>query len=230
MITNEEILDEYGYVTVPKNTLLFRGTNDLRSRGDYKFFATTTMYAKSFGSIVQVWKVKKQFIVPFLIKHLTHQSKGKSAIPDLYNRIFPSDANPTYRELDIKMNTKREIFIQALRDRGCVGWFSTFEDNVPCEICAFGAEMYCELIDSCDITELKLYESLKKMRIQPSQAFFQATDLCLNEYYKTHYTKKEPYHIFRSKMRNWVLDYVRNGGEEKDGKHTYYNLRLKLKV
>jgi hypothetical protein len=226
----KSVIDEFGYVIIPKGTLLYRGVNSNTVR-DYMFFTTKFFCAKSFGSYVQVWKVKTSIKLPFLLLHLDHLAKGLSAIPQIYNSLFPEDANPNYKELDIKMNTKREVFIEAFRDKlQLKGWFSTIEDNAYAEACIINAENYLEQIDFVHNQDNYYSDSLRKIKLYPSDQFIIKTKKILSTFYNNHYPGKEPYKLYRAKIRAWVLDYVERGEDEKKAKEFYYSLRLRLKI
>ncbi|MBP9690215.1 MAG: hypothetical protein KBE91_11425, partial [Bacteroidia bacterium] len=173
-MNSETIIDNYGYVLIPKGTFLYRGVKKNITK-DYMFFTTKFCDAKSFGSLIQVWKTKIEIKLPFFILYLNHQAKGISSIPEVYNELFPHDANPKYRDLDIKMNSKREDFIKKLSEINIDGWFSSIEDNTQVEACIFNSEKFVELVRCQTDVEIYIYDSLRKIKIIPSQRFFNLT-------------------------------------------------------
>lgn len=74
--------------------------------------------ASAFNENVQIWKTTKEIEVLFLVDYVKYNSWTISALPRLYNNIFPTDCNSNFNDLDIKYRDKnrRDKLVRELYD------------------------------------------------------------------------------------------------------------------
>ncbi|MFZ9955701.1 MAG: hypothetical protein ACO3E1_06210 [Flavobacteriales bacterium] len=219
---------KYGYCIIPKNTLLFRGY-DNDSFEDCMFFATKYFVAKGFNERVQVWKTKKEMKVLFLVQNIDDASIPYSSLTDIFNQLFPEEANTNFNDLDIKQNcNRRERLVKYLFNNCDVrGWFTSVEDGQEhIELCLFDSCSIAQHLSFYGIfknaSELFYKDSLTRIKIFPTRAFYNRSAQKLMR------KKKE----YLKDIKAFV-----NEDEERYGKinrlhqrHFYYNLRVALKM
>jgi hypothetical protein len=135
-----KLTKQFGYCIIPKDTALFSGKTKDSKDSDCKFFGLSFFSASGFGDIVEVYRVKKSISVIFLCDFLHWQGRVESAIPSLYNLLFPEDLNLGLDDLDIKQRdlTRRSKFTSLLEIKhGINGWLSTVEGHSHLEVCLF---------------------------------------------------------------------------------------------
>jgi hypothetical protein len=220
-----KLFEKYGHCIIPKNTILFRGFND-ESYDDCMFFGTKYFVAKAFGNNVQVWRTKKAMKVLFLVKHLNNKGWVISGLPELYKVAFPNENNNSITDLDIKQDiNRRKPFVQRLlQDYKINGWFSSVEDKIEVEICLFNSDSMkenIELIEPCTNQDSKYFEdSLRKIRIYPSELFYSLTQQNLENTYLD----------YKKSIQKWIRKEAKTDKEKENLRHYLFDLRLKLKL
>lgn len=228
--------DIYGYCIIPKNTLLFRGNSDT-SINDCMFFATKKWVAGAFDENVQIWKTTADIEILFLVEYVTYNSWTISALPHLYNNIFPNDCNPNFDDLDIKYwdKNRRDKLVRKLYDEYKIsGWLNSLENKVEMEVCLFDKDANAGHLILVDTTNRKdkIYfkDSLDRIRIFPPQKFYEQTNKKLSEREPILTNEKDQYRKYK-KMRNALIrEEVQNGMNKAEAKHYHLNLRTKLKI
>jgi len=225
----ENLLDIYGHCIIPKGTILFRGHKS-KSFDDCMFFATKHWVAKTFGTL-QVWKTTKEIKVVFLVEYLCDNSHTFSALPTLHNNIFPSDSNPDFTDLDIKhwdIPRRNKLIRKLFDDYNISGWFTSLENNAELEICLFDKQANSQQLILIDICKGKnktyLKDSLQKLKVFPTENFYKETEKKLKTAYR------RTYKLYIKMINAWIKDGVEKGGNRLHLKHTYSNLRTKLKI
>lgn len=227
----ENLTDIYGHCIIPKGTLLFRGHND-NSFKDCMFFATKYWVAKGFSNnSTQVWKTTKDIHVIFLVEFLDNISHTISTLPTLYNRVFSSENNPNFTDLDIKhwdICRRNKLVRKLFDDYKISGWFTSIENNVELEVCLFDTQANSEqliLIETCGSNNENYFkDSLRKMKLFPTENFYTKTTEQLNSMYE------DNFQLYRKKVNSWIKEAVENGGNKVRAKNSYYDLRTKLKI
>jgi len=228
--------DTYGYCIIPKNTLLFRGHSDA-SMNDCMFFTTKKWVAGVFNQDIQIWKTTTDIEVLFLVDHVNQNSWTFSALPHLYNNIFPTERNLNFDDLDIKHwdKNRRDQLVRKLYDANNIsGWLSSLENKVEMEVCLFDKDanasqlMLVDTINKNDKTYFK--DSLDSIRIFPSKLFYEATNKKLSEQEPILTEESDHYKRYHEMMENWITQEVQNGMDKTEAKHYHFNLRTKLKL
>ncbi len=176
------LYEEYGYVTVPKGTLLFReGKLEYEYGG---FFALCEHWAMSFEIDEDYYAPKKQNIAKkiyevnedlkllFLISRIDQSGFPITAIDLLYQVLTKEDK--LRDDLDIKWRKieLRKIFNAALLKEKALGWLSTIENHEPLEIFILPNAMdKIQLREDLVIENYKHYNALSAMEIYPSPKF-----------------------------------------------------------
>lgn len=228
--------DIYGHCIIPKNTLLFRGHPD-SSFDDCMFFATKQWVAGAFTDTIQVWKTQTDIQILFLVAYINDRSWTISALPKLFNSVFPTDSNPDFGDLDIKHwdINRRNKLVQILFDKYKIsGWLTSLENRVEIEVCLFekqANENQLQLLDIVDRKSKKyIKDSLHRIRILPSKTFYEKTNQKLYEQSLILIDEKDHYERYKRMINAWVKDEIQNGMDKVEAKHYHFNLRTKLKV
>ena len=228
--------DMYGYCIIPRNTLLFRGHPDT-SIDDCMFFATKKWVAGAFNENVQIWKTITDIEVLFLVEYVDYNSWTTSALPRLYNNIFPTDINTNFDDLDIKHRdiNRRNKLVRKLYDEYTIsGWLSSIENKVEMEVCLFDTHANAGQLILVDITNRneKNYfkDSLKRIKILPSNKFYEQTHKKLSERESILKGEKDHYKQYKKTQDAWIREDVNNGHDKVEAKHFHLSLRTKLKI
>jgi hypothetical protein len=228
--------DIYGYCIVPKNTILYRGHED-KSFKDCMFFATSHSGAGVWNDTIQIWKTTTDITVLFVVEYLTTVGIAISALPRLFNSIFPLESNPTFTDLDIKHwdLIRRDKLVRKLFDDYKIsGWLTSFENNTFNEVCLFDKQAnskQIKLIETSNRKDDKYFkDSLKRIKIFPSQTFYEQTKKELNKHSTfiiddTNSFKKHKRYISAN-----IKYYLEQGMTLNEARHEMYDLRLNLKV
>lgn len=231
-----KLADIYGYCIIPKNTLLFRGHSDA-SFEDCMFFATKRFVAGAFNDTIQVWKTATDIQVLFLVEYLNHRSWAISALPQLFNSIFPSDSNPNFDDLDIKhwdTNRRNKLVRKLFDDYKIFGWLTSLENKVELEVCLFDKEtnskqlLPFEKVGRGNKNYFK--DSLCEIKILPSKNFFDKTNHKLDRHAPLRTGKKSYYKTYKSMIDAQITAEVQNGMDKVVAKHYLLDLRTKLKT
>ena len=226
----------YGYCIIPKNTLLFRGHPDT-SIDDCMFFATKKWVAGAFNENVQIWKTTTVIEVLFLVEYVDYNSWTISALPRLYNNIFPTDINTNFDDLDIKHRdiNRRNKLVRKLYDEYTIsGWLSSIENKVEMEVCLFDKHANAGQLILVDITNRNdkdyFKDSLDRIRIVPSNKFYEQTHKKLSKRESILKGEKDHYKQYKKMQDAWIREDVNNGHDKVEAKHYHLSLRTKLKI
>jgi hypothetical protein len=232
----DSLRDIYGYCIIPKNTLLFRGHSDT-SIDDCMFFVTKKWVAGAFNENIQIWKTTKDIEILFLVEHLTYNSWTISALPRLYNNIFPTDSNANFDDLDIKHwdITRRNKFVRNLYDEYRIsGWLTSLENKVELEVCLFDKHANAGqifLVGTTHSNDQKYFkDSLDSLRILPAKIFYEETNKKLSEQEPLFTDEKDHYKRYKKMQDAWVREDVQNCHYKVESKHFHLSLRTKLKI
>ncbi|HBF89389.1 MAG TPA: hypothetical protein DDX39_12175 [Bacteroidales bacterium] len=190
------------------------------------FFGTKYIVAKAFNSKVQVWKTKKTLTIVFLVKYFNQRGWVISALPEIYKNIFPSEKTNVIFDLDIKQDiNKRNEFIKRLvEDYKINGWLTSIEGKIDIEVCLFDLHNNLEKLELIEISinrdSVYFEDSLRKIKIYPSDLFYNNTNQNIKTNYSTH----------RKSIQSWIANEAKNEKEKESLWHFYYDLRLKLKI
>lgn len=217
----------YGYCIIPKNIFLFRGHTD-KSFDDCMFFGTKYSVATAFNDTIQVWKTTTDIEVLFLVEYLTGSSWTISALPRLYNSIFPADSNPNFNDLDIKhwdVNRRNKLLQKLFYDYKISGWLTSLENRVEIEVCLFDKQTNSKqliLIDTCDRKNEKYFkDSLQKIKTFPSENFYNQT---------TEQFDKDSHKQHKRFINAAIKEYSEKGMKKNEAKHYMFDLRTKLEI
>jgi hypothetical protein len=201
------------------------------------FFSTKKWVAGVFNENVQIWKTTTDIELLFLVEHVNQNSWTTSALPHLYNTLFPTERNLNFDDLDIKHwdKNRRDQLVRTLYDEYKIsGWLSSFENKVEMEVCLFDKHantsqlILVDTIHKKDKTYFK--DSLDSIRILPSKLFYEATNKKLSEREPMLTDEGDHYKKYSGMMKNWIKVEVKNGMEKVEAQHYLFNLRTKLKI
>mgnify|MGYP006109312005 FL=1 len=223
------LYDKYGHCIIPKGTKLFKGGNpdnhdDCIFLGLQKYVATAF---KNNSNKVQIWTVKQDIKLLFMVEELNHSSWTKSAIVNIYNEHFPSENR--LNDLDIKHRdlNKRDKFINKLKKQNIIGWLSSLEGRVDLEICLFPDNqefdkvIALETVIDHDNKEFDYINALDRIDIYPSKQFFTQTAAQLNE---------RPFATYAKMAAAWKEDEMKKGLTDEQARQYHLNLRTKLTI
>lgn len=168
----------------------------------------------------------EKIFADFRVKYLNNRGWVISGLPELYKMTFPNENNNNITDLDIKQDIKkRKPFVwKLMQDFSINGWFTSVEDKIEVEICLFDLEHcneYLELIESSVNQESKYFEdSLKKIKIYPSEYFFDKTKQNLKSTYSAH----------KKSIQSWIKEEAKTEIEKENLWHFNFDMRLKLKI
>jgi hypothetical protein len=215
---------------------LFRGHKDT-SVDDCMFFATKHWVAGAFNDTIQVWKTKSDIQILFLVDYLNDNSWSISALPQLFNSIFPADSNSNFGDLDIKRMdiNRRNKLVQKLFDEFKIsGWLTSLENRVEIEVCLFDKQAntnQLQLFDTVDNKNKNYFkDSLDRIKILPTKTFYDKTNQKLLEHTNFLSADNEHYKSYKRNINAWIKHEVQNGMNKVEAKHYFLNLRTKLKI
>jgi hypothetical protein len=201
------------------------------------FFTTKKWVAGVFNENVQIWKTTTDIELLFLVDHVNQNSWTTSALPYLYNNLFPTERKLNFNDLDIKHwdKNRRDQLVRKLYDAYNIsGWLSSLENKVEMEVCLFDKHantsqlILVDTINKNDKTYFK--DSLDSIRILPSKHFYEATNKKLSEREPIITNERDHYKKYSGMMKNWIKVEVQNGMEKVEAQHYHFNLRIKLKI
>jgi hypothetical protein len=223
------LYDNYGHCVIPAGTKLYKGGEP----NDYDgciFFAlqkyVATVFPKNSGKI-QIWSVKQDIKLLFMVQQLNHSSWSKSSIVNIYKEYYPYEKG--LNDLDIKHQDlkKRDKFIDKLKAENIFGWLSSIEDKVELEVCLFhDSQELDQLIQLEKVIDKANYEfdyinALDSIDIYPSEQFYSQTNDKLNDNQFIDYAKM---------VAAWTELEIKQGLTEEQARHYHLNLRTKLKI
>ncbi len=201
------------------------------------FFATSHSDAAVWNDTIQIWRTTIDIQVVFAIDYITVDSIGVSALPAIYNSIFPLDNNQSYTALDIKHwdINRRNKFVRKLFDNyNIFGWFTSFEDNSFNEVCLFDTQTNSKcikLIGISNCTNKKYYkDSLQRIKFILPKLFYSKTLKELNKHSAFPNDIEETYKRHKQSVNAWIKDLVERGMSKSEAKHEMISLRTRLKI
>jgi len=201
------------------------------------FFTTKKWVAGVFNQNVQIWKTTTDIELLFLVEHVNQNSWTTSALPHLYNTLFPTERNLNFDDLDIKHwdKNRRDKLVRKLYDEYNIsGWLSSLENKVEMEVCLFDKHANTSqliLVDTIHKKDKSYFkDSLDSIRILPSKHFYEATNKKLSEREPILTDEGDHYKKYSGMMKNWIKVEVQNGMEKVEAQHYLSNLRTKLKI
>ena len=232
-----KLTDIYGQCIIPKNTFLFRGHDDT-TINDCMFFTTKHWVASAFNrKTIQVWQTKKDIQILFLVNDINANSWTHSALPEVFNRLFPSESNPNFNDLDIKhndINRRNKLARKLFDEYKTSGWLTSLENRVELEICLFNKQSNANHLKIIDIVDSKnktyFKDSLDRIKIFPSSTFYKKINQTLLPKSGIHPEEKDHAKSYQEKMKNWIKLEIQNGIDRLEAKHHLFNLRTKLKI
>lgn len=242
-INRDYLFRKYGYCIIPKNTLLYRGFDNAEITEcmyfALKFWVAGAPFCNPRDSKhIQIWKVKRDIKVIFLVENVNDRAWSKSAIPKIYNDLFPEEFHLNLNDLDIKQKNfkRRDKFTSLLLNMyNITGWLSSIEGNIELEVCLFGKSQlfeYIKLFRLVDEDEEGRYykNSLKQIKIVPTDRFMKRVKKLLSDYYIKYSKEKYPYKAYLRQRREWLMDDLLKGEDEQKIKHDDYTIRNKLRI
>jgi len=232
----QKLIDLYGKCTIPKNTLLFRGHADT-SFDDCMFFATKKWVAGAFNNEIQIWHTKTDITVLFLVEYVDKRSWTISALPRLFNNIFPLESNPDFDDLDIKhwdINRRNKLTSELHDKYKIFGWLTSLENKIELEVCLFDKQVNANHLQLLDIVDRKGHnyfkDSLFRIKIYPTKSFYDKTIQKLNKQAPYTTIEKDCYKEYKRMINALINEEVQKGMDNIEAKHYYFDLRLKLKI
>lgn len=231
-----ELQNGFGHCIIPKNTLLYHGTKNLKIK-DCMFFGLDFWLPTVFHDTIQVWRARTNIEVIFLCESVDGRSWTESAIPRLYNLVFPDERNDILEDLDIKHfdHQRRDKFIAELMSRYKLnGWFSSMEENMELEVCLFGKDFIqanLELVDTKAEDDTTYYKSsLREMEVYPTKAFYERSYTLLQRGYGGPIDKN----LYWKKYKRWnnllINEFVKTKQDILRNVERNYTLRVKLQI
>lgn len=228
-MTNMTLRDKYGYCIVPKNTYLFH-KGHVNENVDSVFFGITPLIAHinpGRGKKIQIWKLKTEIHLLFMILYVYHYSWTKSAIIEIYQDFFPKDTSCDDIEIKYHNKVRRKKLIDKLKEQNIIGWFSSYDDRYELEICLFKDENFYNIIEPIEETYINnLYSigfnnPLKKFQLYPNEKFFQDSVGKLVNF---------PFKNYNSHVNDCINKELNYGHSFKYCQNANYFLRMKLKI
>ena len=201
------------------------------------FFATTHSGAAVWNDKIQIWRTTTDIQVLFAVEYVTYTTIGISALPALFNSLFPLEWDPNFIDLDIKIRdiNRRNKFVRKLfDDYQILGWFTSVENNSFNEVCLFDKQTNSEGIKLIGITNRadKQYykDSLQKLKFFLPQSFYDRTLIELNKHSTFPTDREGTYKKHKRYVNTCIKDYVEKGMSKNEAKHEMISLRTQLKI
>jgi hypothetical protein len=222
------MIEKYGHCIIPKNTCLFH-KGYIHKNADSVFFGLNPITAKANPGPekdIQIWKVKKDIQLLFMVTYVAHFSWTKSAIVEIYQSFFPKEKFCDDIEIKYKDRSKRKKLIDKLKEQGIIGWFSSYDDRQELEICIFNCENFYQFIEISEEIEMDtLYAKgfinpLKKMLLYPNENFFKLS-------------RDKLFHFPFIKYKKHVSDCIEEElklASKKYCQNSNFDLRMKFKI
>lgn len=223
------LYNKYGHCIIPAGTKLYKGGETTDYDGCI-FFGLQKFVAQAFqnnSGKIQIWSVKRDIKLLFLVKELNHLSWAKSSIVDVYRVYYPSESG--LNDVDIKHRDqhKRSKLIDKLKDKNIIGWLSSLEGKVDLEICLFPEKeelnklIELETVIDIDSNKFDYLNALDRIDINPGDQFFTQTKDKL---------KASPFEDYADLVAEWSNDEIKRGHTLEEARHYHLNLRTKLKI
>ena len=223
------LYDKYGHCIIPAGTKLYKGGETTNYDGCI-FFGLQKYVAAAFqnnSGKIQIWTVKQDIKILFMVQELNHSSWSKSAIVDIYKEYYPSEN--VLNDLDIKHrdHNKRDKLIDKLKNENIMGWLSSLEGKVDLEICLFPDKrefdqlMELETVINIDNDKFDYLNALDGIDLNPSEQFFTQTKNKL---------KDSPFDDYAKMVATWTEDEIKQGLTREQARHYHLNLRTKFKI
>lgn len=151
-----DLKTKYGLYKLKKDTILFRQSNNINLYEHMFFgFSIHSTYSSYYNSNeIQLWRIKKDTNVFFMIKDYSNIYKKISAIVDIYNYFNPNEILNDNDDVYIKKEQNiRNKFIQKLKSHEINSWINSVENK---------NEMELFLFDSID-SHIRIIEFLKSI-------------------------------------------------------------------
>jgi hypothetical protein len=201
------------------------------------FFATTHSGAAAWNDTIQIWRTTNDIQVLFAVEYVTETTIGISALPALFNSVFPLKSDPNFTDLDTKhwdINTRNKFVRKLFDDYQILGWFTSVENNSFNEVCLFDKQTNSERIKLIGITNRsdKQYykDSLQKLKFFLPQSFYDRTLNELNKHSTFPTDREGTYKKHKRYVNAWIKDYVEKGMSKNEAKHEMISLRTQLKI
>lgn len=221
------LIQKYGSCLLKKDSLLFRSNSYFKS-SDSLFFGFHPGIARAFSTTkkIEVWRLKEDIQLLFMIKEVDCRSWTKSAIEEIYKSFFPGEDE--CNDLDIKHfnKDKRAKLIQKLIQQGINGWFSSLENHYELEVCLFRESPTIKQVTFKEIwknstNEFNFINALKKALIQPCDEFYKISNLNLRDC---------PFTNYKNYMKEIIEYECKFGSTRRYSENSNYTLRLKLGI
>lgn len=214
---------------MPKGSCIFH-KGHIHKNADSVFFGLTPITAHvnpGPKNKIQIWRMKTDAQLLFMIINVAHYSWTKSAIVEIYRDYFPKEKS--YNDIDIKYTnrSKRKKLIQKLKEQNIIGWFSSYDDRYELEICLFKNETLFNIIELDKEVEMnQLYTSgfvnpLRKMLLSPNKNFIKISNSELLHF---------PFQNYRNHVYECIEEDIKYGSSKKYAQNENYTLRMKLKI
>lgn len=216
--------------------MLFRGYAD-SSFKDCTFFATTFTGASAWNDNIQIWKTTTEIEILFAVEYVNSDTIGISALPAIFNSIFPLESDPNFIDLDIKHRNikRRNKFVNKLFSEYQIsGWLTSVENNSFNEVCLFDMQTNSMRIELAEITNHKnkryYKDSLQKIKFNLPQSFYDRTLKELNKYSIFPIDREATYKNHKRYVRVWIKGFIERGMTKDEAKHEMISLRTQLKI
>lgn len=215
-----ELINKYGYCTIPKGTVLFRS-------GDYKiengvYFALQHFISNSLNPLKdkETWITKKDIEILFMVNGINEDSKVQSSISEIYKQYFQEELDDLSIKLDIE---KCNQLIKRLKEDKLIGWFSSFENgSTEFEICIFISEVdFIETFEQKSIRDIENINSLKNLKLYPSDLFFEKSKEII---------KNNSFEKYEKAKKYWINQRIKEGFSQKHSEDYYFDLRIAFKI
>lgn len=230
----KNLIDIYGYCINHKSTLLFLGHTDTSYR-DCLFIAITYSGAGTWNNTIQIWRTTTNIQVAFAVEYVTETTIGNSALPAIFNSVFPLESVPNFTDLDIKhwnINRRNKIVRKLFNDYRILGWFTSVENNSFNKICLFDKQPNSERIKLSGNTDRadKLYckVSPQKLKFFLPQSIHDITLKEINKHSTFPTDREGTYKKIKRYVNAWINDYVEKGMSINEAKHEMICLRTQL--
>ena len=201
------------------------------------FFGTKEYVAKGFDDTIQVWKTTKDIDLIFLVEFIANNGWVISALPRLFNSVFPEDIDAEYNDLDIKhrdINRRNKLINELFIAHKIQGWLTSLEGRIDIEVCLFDKNTNTKQLKLIETVKEKnekyLKDSLQKIKIYPSSTFFAKTEEKLNGHNSYTSNRQNSYKQYRRFINASIKEYVALGMTKNLAKHYMFDLRTKLKI
>jgi hypothetical protein len=216
-----ELINKYGYCIIPEGTVLFRSGDFNIENGVYFTLQHWIFNSLNPLKYKEVWVTKKDIEILFMVKNINEYSYPQSSISEIYKQYFQEELDDLSIKLDIE---KRNQLIKRLQEDKLKGWFSTYENEFGSsfEICIFiNEEDFNETFEQQSIIDIENINSLKNLKLYPSDLFFEKSKKIIKNNSFEKYEKAKKYFINQRIMK---------GFSQKNSEDYYFDLRIAFKI